>query len=141
MKLINGRLGVQSKVGEGSCFWVELPLVIGAKALALTTEHGIPACTPGGDLPVPIPASAYNSQCGLSMNPTTMDIADAIANRARQSSPLTIRSSSGLQGLVSHGESVYSTSLRKSLNLPPREFVRAQSLQIRSTFAGAQKAI
>ncbi|KAI0689456.1 hypothetical protein C8T65DRAFT_746171 [Cerioporus squamosus] len=33
VKLSGGRLGVQSKVGEGSTFWVELPLGVGIKAL------------------------------------------------------------------------------------------------------------
>ncbi|KAI0352098.1 hypothetical protein OH77DRAFT_816660 [Trametes cingulata] len=33
VKLSGGRLGVQSKVGEGSTFWVELPLGVGNKAL------------------------------------------------------------------------------------------------------------
>ncbi|KAI0642307.1 hypothetical protein C8Q79DRAFT_1003202 [Trametes meyenii] len=33
VKLSGGRLGVQSKVGEGSTFWVELPLGVGNKAI------------------------------------------------------------------------------------------------------------
>ncbi|KAI0738700.1 hypothetical protein C8Q80DRAFT_1113412 [Daedaleopsis nitida] len=33
VKLSGGRLGVQSKVGEGSTFWVELPLGVGTKAI------------------------------------------------------------------------------------------------------------
>ncbi|TFK80701.1 hypothetical protein K466DRAFT_605115 [Polyporus arcularius HHB13444] len=33
VKLSGGRLGVQSKVGEGSTFWVEMPLGVGNKAL------------------------------------------------------------------------------------------------------------
>ncbi|KAI0769211.1 hypothetical protein BC629DRAFT_1292280 [Irpex lacteus] len=33
VKLSGGRLGVQSKVNEGSTFWVELPLGVGAKAV------------------------------------------------------------------------------------------------------------
>lgn len=31
VKLSGGRLGVQSKAGEGSTFWVELPLGVGSK--------------------------------------------------------------------------------------------------------------
>ncbi|KAI0773246.1 hypothetical protein BD413DRAFT_473180 [Trametes elegans] len=33
VKLSGGRLGVQSKVGEGSTFWVEIPLGVGNKAI------------------------------------------------------------------------------------------------------------
>ena len=33
VKLSGGRLGVKSRLGEGSTFWVELPLGVGAKAL------------------------------------------------------------------------------------------------------------
>ncbi|KAH8077880.1 hypothetical protein BXZ70DRAFT_1002843 [Cristinia sonorae] len=40
VKLSGGRLGVQSKVNEGSTFWVELPLGVGQKAMsALVDGH------------------------------------------------------------------------------------------------------
>ncbi|KZV96435.1 hypothetical protein EXIGLDRAFT_733351 [Exidia glandulosa HHB12029] len=35
VKLSGGRLGVQSRAGQGSCFWVELPLGVGQRVLAL----------------------------------------------------------------------------------------------------------
>ena len=34
VKLSGGRLGVKSKIGEGSTFWVELPLGVGKKAIS-----------------------------------------------------------------------------------------------------------
>ncbi len=38
VKLSGGRLGVRSKAGEGSTFWVELPLGVGSK----TFNPGLP---------------------------------------------------------------------------------------------------
>ncbi|KAG8820383.1 hypothetical protein FRC17_010171 [Serendipita sp. 399] len=39
VKLSGGRLGVKSKFGQGSCFWVELPLKVGSHAL-IQSETG-----------------------------------------------------------------------------------------------------
>jgi len=47
VRLSGGRLGVQSKPGEGSTFWVELPLGVGSKALSAN----------GPDLPDTLKAS------------------------------------------------------------------------------------
>ncbi|KAI5122480.1 hypothetical protein M0805_001390 [Coniferiporia weirii] len=40
VSLSGGRLGVRSKVGEGSTFWVELPLGVGRKAVSGTISTG-----------------------------------------------------------------------------------------------------
>ncbi|KAK7056448.1 hypothetical protein VNI00_003003 [Paramarasmius palmivorus] len=42
VKLSGGRLGVRSKVNEGSTFWVELPLGVGAKAFISPDDLAIP---------------------------------------------------------------------------------------------------
>ncbi|KAJ3760153.1 hypothetical protein EV360DRAFT_40420 [Lentinula raphanica] len=41
VKLSGGRLGVRSRVGEGSTFWVELPLGIGVKAMLSADENNV----------------------------------------------------------------------------------------------------
>ncbi|KAF9653820.1 hypothetical protein BDM02DRAFT_3215706 [Thelephora ganbajun] len=43
VKLSGGRLGLISKVGKGSTFWVELPLGVGEKALTILSEDKRPA--------------------------------------------------------------------------------------------------
>ncbi|ESK89338.1 histidine kinase [Moniliophthora roreri MCA 2997] len=42
VKLSGGRLGVRSKVGHGSSFWVELPLGVGAKTFISPDDLAIP---------------------------------------------------------------------------------------------------
>lgn len=44
VKLSGGRLGVRSKVGEGSTFWVELPLGVGRETL----KTALPDLSPEG---------------------------------------------------------------------------------------------
>ncbi|KAF9497205.1 hypothetical protein BDN71DRAFT_1388282 [Pleurotus eryngii] len=43
--LSGGRLGVKSKVGEGSTFWVELPLGVGVETLELSSLPPVPSLT------------------------------------------------------------------------------------------------
>ncbi|KAF7430862.1 hypothetical protein PC9H_006576 [Pleurotus ostreatus] len=45
VNLSGGRLGVKSKVGEGSTFWVELPLGVGAETLELSSLPPVPSLT------------------------------------------------------------------------------------------------
>ncbi|KAF4592996.1 hypothetical protein EYR38_008703 [Pleurotus pulmonarius] len=45
VNLSGGRLGVKSKVGEGSTFWVELPLGVGVETLELSSLPPVPSLT------------------------------------------------------------------------------------------------
>ena len=47
-ELMGGRIGVRSRLGEGSCFWVELPLPQAASALSPTPTHLAPVAAGRG---------------------------------------------------------------------------------------------
>ncbi|KAJ3863255.1 Tco5, signal transduction HAMP domain histidine kinase [Lentinula novae-zelandiae] len=83
VKLSGGRLGVRSRVEEGSTFWVELPLGIGVKAMLSADENNV------------FSSPARN----LSSN--TLPV-----QRATQTSPMTLRSNNALHRLMDQGGSV-----------------------------------
>ncbi|KAG7445051.1 uncharacterized protein BT62DRAFT_207089 [Guyanagaster necrorhizus] len=101
VKLSGGRLGVRSKVGQGSTFWVELPLGVGRKVLQ-------PAREPVSGTPDPSFMNMYTltSRAGedsLQSAKASAEGTDAI--RATPTSPST-RSASALHGLMNQGGSV-----------------------------------
>ncbi|KAJ6619916.1 hypothetical protein B0H10DRAFT_2216468 [Mycena sp. CBHHK59/15] len=80
VKLTGGRLGLRSKVGEGSTFWVELPLGVGRKAMV---SPGPPTpSSVGHTLPV-LAGHPGSSVSGSSV----AEAVDAAAMIAAQSSP------------------------------------------------------
>lgn len=120
VKLSGGRLGVRSKVGRGSTFWVELPLGVGSKAL-----H--PQCDVHSD--------ATNAPSFLNMYPLastktldesvtshrhndSIDQADIASQRASQTSPGSTRSAAALHGLMNQGGSVELSLAKYSTNSP-----------------------
>ena len=71
VKLSGGRLGVKSKLGEGSTFWVELPLGVGEKALNLQGKRIVSPEELGG-----LQATLENQPFGFKNNlATTVDVA------------------------------------------------------------------
>jgi len=97
VKLSGGRLGVQSRLGRGSMFWVELPLGVGAKTM-------VPFCPPAH------PSGLSNMQGADSR--TVLDecagttAVDAATLKASQISPTSTRSSSALHSLMEQGGQV-----------------------------------
>jgi len=106
VKLSGGRLGVRSKLGEGSTFWVELPLGVGRKTLV----HAKPSETESErssntttDLEKVRVAAGTRSSIPMSMSNSLTMAVDAAALRASQTPSELARSSSAMQGLMEQG--------------------------------------
>ncbi|KAJ7180800.1 histidine kinase [Mycena filopes] len=106
VKLSGGRLGLRSKVGQGSTFWVELPLGVGRKAMVpcvpgtpSSQAHGAPSYpTPPGD-----GANGHVQLGSPGSGHSVTEAVDAAAFAAAQAPPPTTRSSSALHGLMDQG--------------------------------------
>ncbi|KAG7094130.1 hypothetical protein E1B28_007742 [Marasmius oreades] len=112
VKLSGGRLGVRSKLGQGSTFWVELPLGVGAKAVLppdeTTAFEGGPANPTREAAFIELRKVASRaSRTGVSVSNSVAELVDA-ATKARATEPPTIslRSSSALHTLMDQGGSV-----------------------------------
>ncbi|KAJ7043764.1 hypothetical protein C8F04DRAFT_1073230 [Mycena alexandri] len=106
VKLSGGRLGLRSKVGQGSTFWVELPLGVGRKAMISgpgtpsSLAHGAPA------YPTPRARDGPNRHVhpgSPNSGSSVTEAVDAAALAAAQAPPSTTRSSSALHGLMDQG--------------------------------------
>lgn len=92
VKLSGGRLGLKSKVGEGSTFWVELPLGVGREALQEQTDLEVVKQEPLTDV-----AEA------MAESTVSMTAVDAAALKATKSPPPSSRSNSALHSLMEQG--------------------------------------
>ncbi|KAK0202522.1 hypothetical protein DFS33DRAFT_1263543 [Desarmillaria ectypa] len=101
VKLSGGRLGVRSKVGQGSTFWVELPLGVGRKVLQPAQEP-IPG-TPGPSFINMYTLTSRAGEDSLQSAKASVEGTDVI--RATPTSP-SARSASALHGLMNQGGSV-----------------------------------
>ncbi|KAJ4474970.1 hypothetical protein J3R30DRAFT_630081 [Lentinula aciculospora] len=108
VKLSGGRLGVCSRVREGSTFWVELPLGVGVKAMLSADENNVlssPARNLSSNTLRQLIKSNNRSNSTHSKT-SIIDAVDAAAQRAAQTSPVTLRSSNALHRLMDQGGSV-----------------------------------
>ncbi|KAK0214829.1 hypothetical protein IW262DRAFT_1403139 [Armillaria fumosa] len=101
VKLSGGRLGVRSKVGHGSTFWVELPLGVGRKVLQPAQEP-VPG-TPGPSFMNMYTLTSRTGEDSLQSAKASVEGTDVI--RVTPTSPST-RSASALHGLMNQGGSV-----------------------------------
>ncbi|KAJ7140325.1 hypothetical protein C8R43DRAFT_595336 [Mycena crocata] len=99
VKLSGGRLGLRSKVGEGSTFWVELPLGVGGKAMVPCE----PTTPPSLGHASPIYHLVGNAANQRSLRNSVTEAVDAAARIAARSPPMATRSDSALHGLMDQG--------------------------------------
>ncbi|KAF8075156.1 hypothetical protein FPV67DRAFT_1476207 [Lyophyllum atratum] len=109
VKLSGGRLGVLSKVNEGSTFWVELPLGVGRKTLVHSNPNEIlNTKSEGGsqtttDIEKVRIAAGTKSSVPVSMSNSLTMAVDEAALRASQTPSQSARSSSAMQTLMEQG--------------------------------------
>jgi len=101
VKLSGGRLGVRSKAGEGSTFWVELPLGVGRNALIVSGSVG-PEKVNATDLEQFLAAAEAATSVPMS-NSLTMAV-DAVVLKASQVPTASSRSSTAMHSLMEQGE-------------------------------------
>jgi hypothetical protein len=95
VKLSGGRLGLQSKIGSGSTFWVELPLGVGRRTFINV----------GPDLPDSSELNTLSTQFGnaCAVRDTVTSAIDADALRGFQKSSTSTRTISAMQGIMEQG--------------------------------------
>ncbi|KAF7309943.1 Histidine kinase [Mycena indigotica] len=101
VKLSGGRLGVRSKAGEGSCFWIELPLGVGREALVppdMESEHS----STDPDITKVRRAARSSTDIPVSTNSLTMAV-DAVALKNSVIKPPLDRSSSAIHNIMEQG--------------------------------------
>lgn len=113
VKLSGGRLGVRSKVGEGSTFWVELPLGVGLEAVVPYDNDPLD-CGSTASSPKLRPSRAGTmNRTRESLKSVHSTILDNITNGQATRPPiqptetvsrLSVRSASALQNIMDQGQ-------------------------------------
>ncbi|KAJ7491943.1 hypothetical protein FB451DRAFT_1216444 [Mycena latifolia] len=101
VKLSGGRLGVRSKAGEGSCFWIELPLGVGREALVppdMESDHS----STDPDLTKVRVAARTSADIPVSSHSLTKAV-DTVAFKASQIVPPPERSNSAIHNIMEQG--------------------------------------
>ncbi|KAF5351378.1 hypothetical protein D9758_008035 [Tetrapyrgos nigripes] len=109
VQLSGGRLGVRSKVGQGSTFWFDLPLGVGISAIVPDELDVSPSATEIAsfrNLPTGSRRPRNHRNESMRSKHSILEAIDASCIRATQASPVSLRSSSALQGLMNQGGSV-----------------------------------
>lgn len=111
VKLSGGRLGVRSKVGEGSTFWVELPLGVGPKTLIASGPVGSDRASQRSatDAEKVLVAVETTSSVPVSMSSSSIMAVDAAALKASQVPTTSARSSAAMHSLMEQGKQMQSS--------------------------------
>ncbi|KDR80820.1 hypothetical protein GALMADRAFT_241276 [Galerina marginata CBS 339.88] len=99
VKLSGGRLGVQSKIGEGSTFWVELPLGVGERTF-ITGPPDLPDGSSSSDLDtLHRTGTRLRKSCGPNVNMAV----DAASLRASRKLSTIAQTNAAMQGIMDQG--------------------------------------
>jgi hypothetical protein len=109
VKLSGGRLGVRSKVGEGSTFWVELPLCVGRKTLIVSGSAGSDKTSSASDVEKVLAAAETTTSLPAPMSSSSIMAVDAAALKASQLRTTSSRSSAAMHSLMEQGKHIWNS--------------------------------
>ncbi|KAG5644868.1 hypothetical protein DXG03_007509 [Asterophora parasitica] len=117
VKLSGGRLGVRSKVNEGSTFWVELPLGVGRKTLLYSRPDDLKTDSEPDSIAMNYDR-IYISRKHIPESGSMSKAVDAAALKASQTPEEPPRSHSAMQSIMEHGGRVELTLQRSNTKSP-----------------------
>ncbi|KAF8997922.1 hypothetical protein BDQ17DRAFT_1362850 [Cyathus striatus] len=107
VKMTGGRLGVRSKVGEGSTFWVELPLGVGRKALTgphdMSLDGSSTASSNLDKIKAAAAAAGVTNGQPEGMTNDIIRVVDAAAMKATRIPSHTARKNAAMHSLMEQG--------------------------------------